>query len=189
MHLNVHSIPRDAIGVLLFVTIEFICLNRSDALHVNKVLPCDFQDSINITGGTNETNGSIKFNNIIFSKDEYAKIDYFLISESVRVLTPSYLRGCPCKVRSCIRLCCSLGKIWDRNSSKKIGEVFPCRNDEAAKRLRSEILDENKEIKVVKLNEIFSYVIPVMPRNYYVMKKFQIKQVKIIHSKLKAINS
>lgn len=179
MHLSVHSMLRDTIGVLLFVTTELTFLYRSDALYANKVLPCDFQDSINITGGTNETNGSIKFNNIIFSKDEYAKIDYFLVSETVRILTPSHLRGCPCKVRTCISLCCSLGKIWDRNSSRKIGEVFPCRNDEAAKRLQTEILDENKEIKMVKLNDIFSYVIPVMPRNYYVLKKYQIKQVKI----------
>lgn len=177
MSLCVHLMQKYVRNALLIV-IGLVFLNCSNALFAaNKVLPCDFQDSINITDGTRELDGSIKFNNISFARDQYAEINYFQISETVRIFSPSYYRGCPCNVKTCIRLCCSLGKIWDRNSSRKMGELFPCRTDEMAKRLVNEIIDGNRDAKMVELNKQFSYVIPVMPRNYYVMKTYQITQV------------
>ena len=48
MPLSVHLMPKDVFS-RLFVIIGLMFLNYSDALiAANKVLPCDFQDSINI---------------------------------------------------------------------------------------------------------------------------------------------
>lgn len=86
-------------------------------------LPCKFSESINITKGTIDQNGLIKFNYMDFPNGTYAKIsyNYQIISKEEqndknetiyrnyfeRGDTAEYLRGCVCNRMPCIRFCCS----------------------------------------------------------------------------------
>ncbi|XP_055606809.1 G-protein coupled receptor Mth2-like isoform X5 [Uranotaenia lowii] len=73
-----------------------------------KVLPCDFLDSINITGLDPAPDGSITHQSIRYGPANYALIDYTHANGSQRITTngSSYYRGCVCQVRRCLWLCC-----------------------------------------------------------------------------------
>ena len=68
--------------------------------------PCKFYDSIDISNGNKISSGSI-----IFDKVEYSPDFIFEANETLfnGTLVPSkpHIRGCLCKIRNCIRLCCT----------------------------------------------------------------------------------
>lgn len=84
--------------------------------NVRDLMPCHYVNSIDISDGERQTNGSFKFNNRIFSKNLYAEVDFMLsydpngkpFYETVRL----YYRGCICNITRCLFLChtCDGGK-------------------------------------------------------------------------------
>lgn len=74
-------------------------------------LPCDFMDSINITDGIKVEFDSILHNNILYKPKYYRKIDYDYENFSTKKFVQEYIRGCPCAVRLCIRMCCPRGTV------------------------------------------------------------------------------
>ncbi|XP_055619906.1 G-protein coupled receptor Mth2-like isoform X2 [Toxorhynchites rutilus septentrionalis] len=69
-------------------------------------LPCDFLDSVNITSGVRDAMGNIVHNNILYKPKYYRVIDYYYEDFSQKKFVGEYIRGCPCAVRLCVRMCC-----------------------------------------------------------------------------------
>lgn len=96
-------------------------------------LPCYFFDSINITSGMRQSNGSILFDGIDFPRHQYTVLNY-IVDDGERIATKPYIRGCLCNIKPCFRLCCSnqliegSTNILDDNCNEELtqmeGEVF-----------------------------------------------------------------
>lgn len=141
------------------------------AVFSSDVLPCDFQDSINITDGTRDPNdNTIEFNNLLFHKNQYAELNYDIDKKTKsRKATAPYFRGCPCSIKPCIRLCCPFGKAV-LNASR-------CENYEDAEDLIHEVLDSDHKSKLVHLNEEFSFVYPYLEGNRYQTDEYTLTHV------------
>ncbi|XP_055537393.1 G-protein coupled receptor Mth2-like isoform X1 [Wyeomyia smithii] len=77
-------------------------------------LPCDFIDSVNITDGVRDGLGNIIHNNILYKPKYYRTIDYDYEHFSEKKFVANYIRGCPCAVRLCVRMCCPQGHVFHR---------------------------------------------------------------------------
>ncbi|EDS40045.1 conserved hypothetical protein [Culex quinquefasciatus] len=75
-------------------------------------LPCDFIDSVNITDGVRDSAGNIIHNNILYKPKYFRTIDYDYEHFSRKKFVAEYIRGCPCAVRLCIRMCCPYGTVF-----------------------------------------------------------------------------
>lgn len=137
-------------------------------------LPCDFHDSVNITDGFRHPNKSISFDNIVFSFDEYATVDYVL-NGTERVKTESHIRGCPCTIRPCIRLCCPYGSFVE-NTLEDFS--IECSKNEAAKNFEVPLLDTNNVTTTVNLDHYFGYI-NMMCRTYEMVENITLYKVTI----------
>lgn len=173
-------------GVLLIVGILLTFVNWCNALYINNnnALPCDFQDSVNITNGVLQTDGAIIFDGTKYPKEQYSNMDFILINGTTRATVDPHLRGCPCNVKPCIRLCCPLGSFVNMSSLKRgtILQQIPCYNHDAARHYESEILDQNNQTKMLQLDEHFSYAVLLSPIKFYKLKIFQITNVNMMIS-------
>ncbi|XP_053686623.1 G-protein coupled receptor Mth2-like [Sabethes cyaneus] len=77
-------------------------------------LPCDFIDSVNITDGVRDSWGNIIHNKILYRPKYYRTIDYDYEHFSQKKSVTNYIRGCPCAVRLCVRMCCPQGYVFHR---------------------------------------------------------------------------
>lgn len=166
---------------ILIVGFIFMCLKLNCGMFClcNK-LACDFQDSINITNGHLQPDGALVFDGIKYEKDQIATVNYRLINGSNR--TQSYLRGCPCNIKPCIRLCCPLGSFFNMSQLKRgtILQQIPCYNHQAAKNFESQVIDQQNHSKVIRLDENFFYVVQNTPIKFYKLKNYQISDVMFI---------
>lgn len=176
MKLSVHLVSKNKMGVLLIlIVIELI-----SQIFCVEDLPCEFQDSINITNDYMQFD-TIKFDNITFHRKHYAKIDYNIV-DGAKTSSPPYFRGCPCFIKTCIQLCCPYGKV-NVPKEKTInrlfspGEYFFCDKNDNAENLDINIMDENNETSTVKLHEQFFFVIPSLYRMSYSSVDFHMKEV------------
>lgn len=80
----------------------------------NSTLPCSFWDTVNITSGVVSADGSITYNNITYTENEYAEFDYVFLNKTHRENVTSHLRACTCKDKPCVRLCCEAGYIFKK---------------------------------------------------------------------------
>lgn len=178
MHSSVYLITKNAMGVLQFLIFQLISMNWGVTASIITQLPCDFQDSINITDGLPGPNDSVQFNGIIFPNGQYAEIDYIVVNETKRTTVNAHWRGCPCNIKNCIRLCCPPEKVFDSKLGiKAFGEHVKCVNNDKAKNVEIEMRMENDQTLKVNLNEEFSYVIPTSRKIYVLGEKWEIKHV------------
>lgn len=139
-------------------------------------LPCNFLDSINITGGNRFLlDESIEFNSIVYKRTQYARINYILENGIDKVIVDPYIRGCICNIRACIRLCCPLGTLHTRT----LDGMTVCRDHEKGRNLHAEIVHENNETEIVPLHNYFSYVEGHPCKFLYFDDKFKISRVRI----------
>lgn len=68
--------------------------------------PCNFMDTVNITGGFKDSDKNYHFNGIIYKFGTYAEYTHILNSRGKETRVGRHFRGCICKYRPCIRLCC-----------------------------------------------------------------------------------
>lgn len=167
-------------GVLLIFEIVLTLLNWSDALYIHaNELPCDLQDSINITDGTVQSDGAILFEGIKYVKEQFAAVNYHLINGSKHETIELHLRGCPCNVKPCIRLCCPLGSFVNTSSLQRgtILQQMPCYKHQSAKNYQSLVFDENNRSEMQTLDQQFSYAVLLLPTKFYKLKTYQITNV------------
>lgn len=156
--------------VRLFLLVSLSSVGWTSAI---KDLPCHFFDSKNITGGIKQSDDSIIFDGIIYPNDQYATVNYELNKGKNTVVTP-YIRGCTCNIKPCLRLCCPLGKIH-----KKENGTMVCRDHEAARNFKSEVLHDNNETKILNLDDHFAYVDGHPCKTMYIEDDYQITHVRV----------
>lgn len=94
------------------ISIIFLCLIiRTNAF--NSMLqyqgPCNFMDTINITDGYKDENNSFVHEGIVYEYGTYGLYGYVIENQTEKITVPSHYRGCVCKYKPCIRLCCVKG--------------------------------------------------------------------------------
>lgn len=138
-------------------------------------LPCHFLDSINITDGIFQPNKSIIFGGRIFSKGQYADIDYVLNEGNEHDTVKLHTRGCLCNHKPCIRICCSFGSYLVTKNG-----LTDCQRPDngTIENHESFILDQNNTTRRVKLDQQFE-IIDEKPCTelYFVEEKYQITYV------------
>ena len=71
--------------------------------------PCNFMDTINITGGYKDDNNSFIYQGVTYEHGTYGLYGYIIENQTEKITVPAHYRGCVCKYKSCIRLCCMEG--------------------------------------------------------------------------------
>lgn len=162
------------VGLLLTKWGSIYALDRS--LVQSSDLPCDYLDSSNITDGTLLSNKSIIFDGVEFPEDHYAKIDYFISHGIKHITIDPYIRGCLCKLKSCLRFCCPRGAYLDINGS---GGGY-CRPQNVTWKLEGHILDQYNETKRVTFDQHFGIVHSFPCKQIFLPgEEFQIKHVSL----------
>lgn len=164
------------------IILTFVNWSSGFFLSTNE-LPCEFEDSVNITAGTRLPDGSIVHNGVKYTKQQFDTVNYRLVSNANRIKVDAHVRGCPCMVRPCLRLCCPLGSFVHMSELKRgtISQEIPCYSHEAAKNFQSEVLDPNSHQSQMQiLDEYFSYAELLKPTKFYKLKNFQITNVMLI---------
>lgn len=167
---------------VIYGVIILTFVNWSDGFFLSE-LPCEFEDSVNITGGTRLSDGLIWHNGIVYSKQNYEKVHYRLTSNGNRVKVDAHVRGCPCMVKTCLRLCCPLGSFVNINELKlgKIQQKIPCYSHDAAKNFQREVFDQNSnQSHIQNLDKYFSYAEMLKATKFYKEKYFNITNVMLI---------
>lgn len=145
--MNVHVIVRIAL-------LSVIWSGESSALSVSTDLPCHFLDSINITDGMLLLNKSIIYDGITFPDNQYAKIDYILKSGENRAPVEPHYRGCLCKLKPCMRVCCPRGSILEINNDNS-----HCLPHKEVAKFEGKVIDLTKnETKHVQFDQHFAIV-------------------------------
>lgn len=150
---------------LFVVVVILLVIVTTSAYLDNLNKPCKFLDSINITDGSyDDTDESITFDGIYYPTSLYAEYDYEFVNESYRQKTDPHIRGCTCKLKPCIRICCPRGQFLYRSDCYTNDSIHdldvPVTHD-------GEIVEEN-------IFEIFHYVVgkpcyqisPLEPEKY-----------------------
>lgn len=119
-------------------------------------LPCDFLDSINITNGRLPTDNtkSITFNGTTFGPNEYAVVGYELDHQMEKVSVEPHLRGCYCKSKPCVRICCPPGREYKfkHDTCEHIADVNKSQTIEMT------ILNENGENETISAIDKFNII-------------------------------
>ncbi|KAH8380250.1 hypothetical protein KR009_009684 [Drosophila setifemur] len=76
-------------------------------------VPCQFFDTVNLTGHTRLPNGSYEYEDVIIPHNLVGKYNYIFKTLVDRVEVPDHVRGCICKVKPCLNLCCPWGFVYD----------------------------------------------------------------------------
>uniref|UniRef100_A0A1Q3FLM5 Putative g-protein coupled receptor mth2 n=1 Tax=Culex tarsalis TaxID=7177 RepID=A0A1Q3FLM5_CULTA len=114
-------------------------------------LPCEFRDSVNISGGTVDAQGNIHHDGITYEPRNYALISYDYEGFDNRVEVPvAYPRGCICRLRSCVRLCCPAGQ-WLASD----GNTSACVDSDGQRpfKVRVNVSSANGDVRSVNLLE------------------------------------
>lgn len=169
---------------MIYGVIMLTFVNWSDAFFLStSELPCEYEDSINITAGTHLPNGSILHDGTTYKKQHFHTVNYRMENNNKRIKVDAYLRGCPCMVRPCLRLCCPLGSFVIMSELKRgtTLQEIPCYPHEAAKNFQSEVFDaESHQSQVQTLDKSFSFAVLLKPTKFYKLKNYQILNVIII---------
>lgn len=91
--------------------------------------PCSILDTINITSGYLDNNGNFHHNGVVYEDGTFAEYDYIVKDFKNKIKVEPHIRGCICKYRPCIRLCCDDN---DNNTScvKTDSIIVPTSDDE-----------------------------------------------------------
>jgi hypothetical protein len=86
--------------LLLFL----LFLGVTNANHTSQ--PCHFLDTINITAGVKDSSGKYYHDGVTYELGTFAEYNFILEEGVNRVTVDSHIRGCICKYKPCIRVCC-----------------------------------------------------------------------------------
>lgn len=153
----------------IIVLIALTAINCSVA---GDKLPCDFFESKNISSGVRQSDDSIFFDGVIYRKDQYATVDYVLDKGQSTAANP-HIRGCICNIQPCLRLCCPLGSIH-----KRVNGTMVCHEHAAAKNFEHEVLHENNDTEILRLDDHFAYVEGHPCKSMFLEEEFQIAHVR-----------
>ncbi|XP_017057708.1 probable G-protein coupled receptor Mth-like 10 isoform X5 [Drosophila ficusphila] len=76
-------------------------------------VPCNFYDTVNLTGHTVFSNGSYDYYGTIIPRNLVGVYDYVHKSLTERIEVPEHVRGCVCKLKPCINICCPWRQLFN----------------------------------------------------------------------------
>lgn len=151
MHRHAKWIPLLFVVVVIISGLIFLIIN----LRYGHSLPCDYLDSVNITGGSLQSDSSIIFNNIKYPSDQHFDVNYILRNGSKTHINvnATYRRGCLCNMRPCVRLCCANGVFYNN-------QQFKCERHaaELAKHFVHDVLDRDNSTESWVLDDHFAFI-------------------------------
>lgn len=80
---------------------------------------CSFFDTVNVTGYPYFANGSYDYNGTIIPRDHVGTFDYIYKDLVDRVDVAPHVRGCICKIKPCINICCPWGEIYNNTGCER----------------------------------------------------------------------
>lgn len=144
-------LPRFHKYLFVILVILLVIVAKSNAYLDNLNKPCKYLDSINITDGSfDETDESITFEDIYYAKNMYAWYDYEFVNETYRQKTADHLRGCTCKLKPCVRMCCPRGQFLFRTS---------CYANDSVSDLPISVTNDEGDFVEEKIFDLFNYVV------------------------------
>jgi len=134
----------------IFLVFTLFLISQS----VEASISCKFIDTVNITGGYKDINQNFIHKSDVYPLGTYEEFDYIEDHANKKTKVNPHIRGCICKLKPCIRLCCQGDKnIFDSNcfESKSFTVLNENNKDEIID------LDENKYGVLVgrSCNEMF----------------------------------
>ena len=93
----------------IIVSAIFIFYLRStDAKKSGDIIdgPCEFRNTVNISSGFLDKNGDFNHEGTVYARGSFAEFDYILKNFTKKIKVEKHIRGCICKYKTCIRICC-----------------------------------------------------------------------------------
>ncbi|KAG5679683.1 hypothetical protein PVAND_009236 [Polypedilum vanderplanki] len=78
------------------------CLNSIYCQNIS----CDFKNTIDISGGKFDNDKNYIYKNDVYKLGDYAEFKYKIVNFTEKILVDPHIRGCVCKFKTCIRMCC-----------------------------------------------------------------------------------
>lgn len=91
-------------------------------------LPCKFIDTVNISDGYYDSNQNFVYNGDIYPVGIFQEFDYVEDHSQNKTSVDPHLRGCVCKLKPCIRVCC-FNKA-EKNSKCLGSDKFNVKNED-----------------------------------------------------------
>lgn len=79
-------------------------------VNVESQYDCDFFSTVNITDGKHNLDGSVTYYGITYSKEDIKEYNHIYLNQYNRIDAYKHIRGCICKYKICINLCCDYGE-------------------------------------------------------------------------------
>ncbi|XP_011201096.2 probable G-protein coupled receptor Mth-like 3 [Bactrocera dorsalis] len=112
---------------------------------------CDFKDTVSLVNIRPNKQGAYEYGGISIPKNLTANYDYEELADGTRVTRSAHTRGCACKLKQCIQLCCMPQQLLDKQTMKC---VTP--DDLSLEYLPElEIFSEDLDSTLVDVNEAF----------------------------------
>ncbi|XP_022214176.2 G-protein coupled receptor Mth-like [Drosophila obscura] len=73
---------------------------------INTIPGCDYFDTMNVTGSQRLVNGSYLYQSLLIPAELTAEFDHRVLPDDTTEPVEVHLRGCVCRLRPCLRLCC-----------------------------------------------------------------------------------
>lgn len=117
------------IGVLLLVVLRLLPgspfgvyamgeewnYHERNGIHIK----CSFFDTVNLTGYPSFPNGSYNYEGVIIPSHYVGTFDYIYKDLVDRIDVTPHVRGCICKLKPCINICCPWGQIYNYTECQK----------------------------------------------------------------------
>ncbi|SPP84809.1 blast:Probable G-protein coupled receptor Mth-like 10 [Drosophila guanche] len=94
-----------------------------DGLHV----PCTFFDTVNLTGYTPFPNGSYSYEGVLIPSHLVGQYNYIYRDLVERVDVDWHPRGCICRLKACLNICCPWGQVYNSDKAQCINDTTDTR--------------------------------------------------------------
>ncbi|XP_037940040.1 G-protein coupled receptor Mth2-like isoform X1 [Teleopsis dalmanni] len=84
-------------------------------LTLARIPNCEFHDTVNITGSLRYNNGSYLHDGVIIPPKLIGEYDYEVLYDGLELTVGKHVRGCICKLKPCVKLCCRPKQIKKEN--------------------------------------------------------------------------
>lgn len=103
------------------VAFVILCLQSTFANKTEEI-PCKLQDTVDISSGSQDISGNFHHEGTVYQNGTFTEVNYILQNLTNKIQVETQVRGCICKYKPCIRICCSLsnGNICEKPETLKV---------------------------------------------------------------------
>lgn len=84
---------------------------------------CNYFDTVDLTKSNKLSNGSYVYEKLIIPVDQTGEYNYEILVDGQRIEVPTHLRGCACKLGTCIRFCCPRNLVLVDDERECTGDI------------------------------------------------------------------